>query len=357
MLELKKLITRDWSLMFCENLHKVNVEEFNKQFGWSFTEIIFEGRENFVVVYRSPEEEKIGLTNFILKKLDEDPSWLNRQAETVENQTDSIEYLIKKIKEHLSDYSKNELAGLLENIFANYKTFHTRYIIMKYFPTNMEQHPLYKKYESAINKAIETRTKLDRIEPPVDKLFREIASEVLKRAGLQVSLARFLSFEEALNYLREEKKIDDAMLLKRKEKFIITNAGILFEPLESYIARKNIKLLNEEVAAEILEVRGNTAYPGKAKGYAKIIYNEEMFQKFKEGDILITPMTAANYTSLIDKAAAIITDEGGITCHAAIVSREMKKPCLVGTKFATKIFKDNDLIEVDAEKGIAKKII
>ena len=70
MLELKKLITRDWSLMFCENLHKVNVEEFNKQFGWSFTEIIFEGRENFVVVYRSPEEEKIGLTNFILKKLD-----------------------------------------------------------------------------------------------------------------------------------------------------------------------------------------------------------------------------------------------------------------------------------------------
>ena len=101
------------------------------------------------------------------------------------------------------------------------------------------------------------------------------------------------------------------------------------------------------MAAEILEVRGNTAYPGKAKGYAKIIYNEEMFQKFKEGDILITPMTAANYTSLIDKAAAIITDEGGITCHAAIVARELGIPAVVGTENATRIIKTGDPITVD----------
>tara|TARA_Y100000310_G_scaffold338021_1_gene426573 strand:- start:1597 stop:1776 length:180 start_codon:yes stop_codon:yes gene_type:complete len=56
------------------------------------------------------------------------------------------------------------------------------------------------------------------------------------------------------------------------------------------------------------------------------------------------------------KAAAFVTDEGGVTCHAAIVSREMKKPCIIGTKIATKVLKDNDLVEVDANKGIVRKI-
>ena len=58
----------------------------------------------------------------------------------------------------------------------------------------------------------------------------------------------------------------------------------------------------------------------------------------------------------MEKAAAFVTDMGGILCHAAIVSREMKKPCVIGTKVATKTFKDGDLVEVDAEKGIVKKI-
>ena len=56
------------------------------------------------------------------------------------------------------------------------------------------------------------------------------------------------------------------------------------------------------------------------------------------------------------KAAAIVTDDGGLTCHAAIVARELKTPCVVGTKIATKVLKDGDMVEVDANKGIVKKI-
>ena len=58
----------------------------------------------------------------------------------------------------------------------------------------------------------------------------------------------------------------------------------------------------------------------------------------------------------MEKAAAFVTDEGGITCHAAIIAREMKKPCVIGTKKATKVLKDGDLIEVDAEKGVVRKL-
>jgi len=56
------------------------------------------------------------------------------------------------------------------------------------------------------------------------------------------------------------------------------------------------------------------------------------------------------------KAVAFVTDEGGITCHAAIISREMKKPCIIGTKIATRALKDGDLVEVDANKGVVRKV-
>ena len=67
-------------------------------------------------------------------------------------------------------------------------------------------------------------------------------------------------------------------------------------------------------------------------------------------------MTTPDMVPIMKKAAAFVTDEGGITCHAAIVSREMKKPCIIGTKIATKILHDGQLVEVDANRGIVKII-
>ena len=67
-------------------------------------------------------------------------------------------------------------------------------------------------------------------------------------------------------------------------------------------------------------------------------------------------MTTPNFIPALERAIAFVTDEGGVTCHTAIIAREMKKPCIVGTKIATKAIKDGDYIEVDADKGIVKII-
>jgi len=71
----------------------------------------------------------------------------------------------------------------------------------------------------------------------------------------------------------------------------------------------------------------------------------------KKGDILVTEMTDPLYMLAIEKAKAIVTDVGGLLCHAAITSREMKIPCIVNTKKATKILKNNQKIIVNATKG------
>ena len=78
---------------------------------------------------------------------------------------------------------------------------------------------------------------------------------------------------------------------------------------------------------------------------------KENIRTVRSGEILVTAMTTPDYLPAMHKAAAFVTDEGGVTCHAAIVARELKKPCVIGTKFATQIFKTGDKVDVDAING------
>jgi phosphohistidine swiveling domain-containing protein len=129
------------------------------------------------------------------------------------------------------------------------------------------------------------------------------------------------------------------------------------------LTKNKIKLfvdaMNPDKSASVVKdktVSGSIANPGVAIGKAKIILGKPDFYKFNTGDILIAPMTSVDFVPLMQRAAAFVTNEGGITSHASIVSREMNKPCIIGTKIATKVFKDGDLVEVDANKGIVKII-
>jgi pyruvate,water dikinase len=104
----------------------------------------------------------------------------------------------------------------------------------------------------------------------------------------------------------------------------------------------------------IKDLRGLSASVGVVSGYVKVIGSVKEVNKINPGDILVAVMTRPDYIAGIRKAAAIVTDEGGITCHAAIVAREFGIPCIIGTKIATKILKDGDFVEVNANHGVVK---
>ncbi|MBI4426930.1 MAG: hypothetical protein HY569_00370 [Candidatus Magasanikbacteria bacterium] len=106
----------------------------------------------------------------------------------------------------------------------------------------------------------------------------------------------------------------------------------------------------------VKEIRGTPAHGGKAAGVAKIINGPVDFSKFKQGDILIAKMTSVDFIPIMKMAGAFVTDEGGLASHAAIISREYNKPCVVGTGLATGVFRDGDTVEVDANNGIVRKI-
>lgn len=87
-----------------------------------------------------------------------------------------------------------------------------------------------------------------------------------------------------------------------------------------------------------------------------VVSSKRDFGKFVPHTVLVTSMTRPEFLPLMKQAAAVVTDEGGITCHAAIVSRELKIPCVIGTKVATQVLKDGDRVEVDADRGVVRKI-
>ena len=103
-------------------------------------------------------------------------------------------------------------------------------------------------------------------------------------------------------------------------------------------------------------LKGVCASSGIVKGKVKLVFSPEDIIKVEKGDIIVAPETTPDFLPAFHKASGIITDMGGITGHAAIVSREFSLPCIVGTKNATRVLQDNDLIELDASKGTIRKL-
>ncbi|MFH0852837.1 MAG: PEP-utilizing enzyme [bacterium] len=118
------------------------------------------------------------------------------------------------------------------------------------------------------------------------------------------------------------------------------------------------KIPKEDIVpeGEVNELTGMCASPGSARGVVKIIDVPGDLPKMRQGNILVSETTYPSLVPAMKKAAAIITNAGGLTTHAAIVSRELGVPCLVGTKVANKVLKDGDRVEVDATKGIVRRI-
>jgi len=182
--------------------------------------------------------------------------------------------------------------------------------------------------------------------------------EVAKRLNTTLELARSSTQEQIYNAILAG-KIDKEKLKEQYKKHLCYTDNNKVVVLSGNNAQNfaDINITQEKFEIESSEfIMGNTAFSGKAKGIVKVINDSSTMEKMESGNILVSVATTPNIVPAMKKASAIITDEGGLTCHAAIVSRELEVPCVVGTKFASKVLKDGDLVEVDANKGIIRII-
>ena len=142
------------------------------------------------------------------------------------------------------------------------------------------------------------------------------------------------------------------ILERRKKGYIYYNDTLYVTNYDAFFKENNICI--EEENNQLL--RGTFTYSSNTNitGRVCVILNNKDFSNFRKGDIIVTQMTSPKFLSLIKECRAIITDEGGTLCHAAIISRELKIPCLVGCVSATKSFKTGDIIKINKRGEITK---
>lgn len=179
-----------------------------------------------------------------------------------------------------------------------------------------------------------------------------LLSEIGKRIGCSVHQVSNMFAYEVLAALKTGNFPSKLIDLRVKESIFLTDKK------QSSSFSTKVKNFYSVRLQEIIagDLKGQIAFSGKVTGRVSIINSVEDMKKMKDGDVLVSRSTNPSLVPAMRQSSAFVTDAGGLTCHAAIVAREMKKPCIVGTKFATKVLKDGDLVEVDANKGIVRII-
>lgn len=159
-------------------------------------------------------------------------------------------------------------------------------------------------------------------------------------------LVNFVRWQDIKDGVGEE-------VFKKRIKGYFTIDTELYLPEERKIL-DSYDLLKPTISGQESIIKGTTASPGHVEGVVRIVRTLDEVRGFPEGYVLVASMTTPDFMPAILKCIAIVTDEGGIVSHASIVSRELKKPCVMGTRTATQVLKDGDMVEVDADRGVVR---
>lgn len=337
-----KIWAGNWSLLTCTHF----IEEYTETL--ELEQIRF--AKNCVIVYRDgacsgfiPIEEKDDFTAHIAGIYSADHSKISTLIDSFIKSSDMMGVYTKTRsgqKWNLESYN-----DFWKRIDAHY----VLHIINKWVVESLGPEVL----EKYLHGLQEARLHGEPVFKWVEDLIGEIAAQVSAETGISADLVLCSTKAEILAYWKGGNLADAATLAERKK----YAATLYFTGEKAFYVGDDARVIEEGMVPKQKQVdqntlKGTTAYPGKARGVVRIILDPRKGDHFKDGDILVAGMTRPEYLALMQKAGAFVTDSGGILSHAAIVARELKKPCVIGTQVATKKLKEGDVVEVDAEKGL-----
>ncbi|HLD75974.1 MAG TPA: PEP-utilizing enzyme [Candidatus Norongarragalinales archaeon] len=184
---------------------------------------------------------------------------------------------------------------------------------------------------------------------------RPLFEQLAKRLGLSLKQVKTFLPDELERALMEKSwnlrifdRLSHYVCFPKNRKLVFSNGA------DALALEKEIRNVFEKGVAS--ELKGHGAMEGRVQGTVRIVSNPSSVHRHDHGFVLVTSMTTPDFVPVIKRALAVVTDEGGITCHAAIACRELGVPCVVGTKKATRSFKDGEVICVDGSTGWVRKV-
>ena len=351
--DLKKIANQNWIQRWSGSYTLISCYYWGAQYHQSLKKILKVGFEHTLFIHRKgtasfyiPEAEFRKLGQNLADQSAKDNNFAKKFCTQLKKSTDILMPIMESLE--------NKIPTV-----AEYKTF------QRAFDQHLAYHVFVKKTVDflpveSLNQVLpyfkQARLYSEQIYSKSESFFRLIMKQIANKEKYNADYLTCLSQEEFEAYLQGKKLPPEKLL---KQRYIAS--ALYFEKGNLHLLLGNDvkeleKLLLRGNSKQVSELRGICGYPGKVKGIARIVPDPFKVKKFNRGDILITGMTRPEFIPLIEKASAIVTESGGILSHAAITARELKKPCVVGTKIATKILKNGDMVEVDADMGIIKVI-
>jgi len=294
-------------------------------------------------------------------------------------------YSVKNLTQHarkypalfFNTYNNSEIVNFLKNRFkeeSDKNYLEEKYKMDKNLKEIREKHKkIYtiiqnrklQDYAMALQKTALNRYRLKHVWSGAEYLCLNLLKELSKRIGIDFEdFIKCYLFKDIYNFLEKDTKLNTQQISDRKHCLLI---HYLNKKTHYYFGKeaKNLKhtlLFNQEQQIDKItsDIKGSIANKGVVRGLARVVNVKDLNQfikdskAFQRGEILVTTMTSPVMVPIIEKAAGIITDEGGITSHAAVVSREFKIPCIVGTHGASSIIKTGDMVKLDADQGVVK---
>lgn len=330
-----------WASQYDKVLHKI--------LGIGFKSSLFIHRKGIVTfLIKKDELDNFGRT--LAKKAELDKEYAKAILKKLKDNTTAIMMIMQELEGKIP--SPKQYIEFL-NVFERHLAYHN---FMKKAVDYMPAPVL----NSLIENFKDARLYSEPVYSRTESFFRELAKAIAKKEHYDSLHLTCLTQDELERYLKSNTLPDKAILEARYNASVIYYAvgkqiifvGADVDKVEQAILTGSV----DEISTEQSNcLNGISAYPGKVKGICRVVKDPHDVNIFNQGDILITGMTRPEFLSYFRKASAIVTDVGGMLCHAALTARELKKPCIVGTVNATSFFKDGELVEVDANKGIVKK--
>lgn len=350
--KLDLIFTRDFSLFTCIFWRdQLLLKDIKKVWGVKISDQIIHFNGKLVESYRIHAEVE-EMKNYVINLPINDALFsLERRRITIST--------VKKIKILINRKTTKNYSGLLDEIFELWAKMYPGYMLANFLPGPWAKDFRQvngEKCEKLIKEFFKLRLKIEGIFELIDLFVRKVVAEKLKSLNIDPAYARFLTFSEIKKIFTSKHPININKIKERQKGYVIIGGKL-------YVNKSFPGLLQDAnynfdfFKRKIKFFKGQSAYVEETiQGKAFLIFLSHHINNFPEGGILVAPMTAPNFLPAMKKAVAIVTDEGGLTCHAAITARELKKPTLIATKIATKVIKNGDIIKVDTKKGIVEII-
>ena len=328
----------------------ISCDYWGRQYSFSLKEYLGTGFDHSLFIHKQ------GVVSFFLLK-EEFEAFGKVMAEVVVQNPTLAHERLAALKENT-----DKITSVMDRLKGKIPSWEEYQEFLKYYDRHLPLHNFMKKTVDFLPEEEgkewlpffkDARMYSEHVYSDTERFFRNLAYVIGEQTHRPADVLTCLTQQELENFLQtkvlptteclQERFVCSALFFEKGERTLLLSEDV------NDIEKQIFTTLNKAQS-----LKGKIAFAGEATGTVRIVLDPHNPGEFNEGDILVTGMTRPEFLPLIQKASAIVTDAGGLLCHAAISARELKKPCLVGTEIATGFLKNGQTITVDGVQGMVR---